>query len=184
MGIACTTRCVVQMLPLQLANLIFLLAYLWFTDHESNKNNLLAKKKKMIWHKKTRDRREEEEKKKNKTLEIYQSSNDDTHNIIKKISTRRIHRHHQKLTLELLVSHMYRLKMVVYSLVDISSPTLKFAFHGVYKFVLSRSFNGIKNIIIRVVMSLTFLSLFVSFSFLFSLSSLVFLCHVFSFFIH
>jgi hypothetical protein len=50
------------MLPPQLANLIFLLAYLWFTDHESNKNNLLAKKK-MIWHKKTRDGREEEKKK-------------------------------------------------------------------------------------------------------------------------
>jgi len=123
-------------------------------------------------------------KKKNKTLEIYQSFNDDTHNIIKKISTRRIHRHHQKLTLELLVSHMYRLKMVVYSLVGISSPALKFAFHGVYKFILSRSFNGIKNVIIRVVMSLTFLFFFVSFSFLFSLSSLIFLCHVFSFSIH
>jgi len=45
-GTACTTRCVVQVLPLQLANLIFLLADLWFTDHESNKNNPLAKKKK------------------------------------------------------------------------------------------------------------------------------------------
>jgi hypothetical protein len=31
-------------LPAQ-ANLIFLLAYLWFTDHENNKNNILAKKK-------------------------------------------------------------------------------------------------------------------------------------------
>jgi hypothetical protein len=69
-GTACTTRCVVQVLPLQLANLIFLLADLWFTDHESNKNNPLAKKKKkMIWHKKTRNGREEEEKK-NETLEI------------------------------------------------------------------------------------------------------------------
>jgi hypothetical protein len=137
----------------------------------------------MIWHKKTRDGRREE-KKKNKTLEIYQSSNDDTYNIIKKISTWWIHWHHQKLTLELLVSHMYRLKMVVYSLVGISSPALKFAFHGVYKFILSRSFNGIKNVIIRVVMSLTFFFFFVSFSFLFSLSSLIFLCHVFSFSIH
>jgi len=139
-------------------------------------------KKKMIWHKKTRDGREE--KKKNEILEIHQSSDYDTHNIIKKISTRRIHWHHQKLTLELLVSHTYRLKMVVYSFVGIPSPALKFVFQGVYKFVLSRSFNGIESVIIRVVMSLLFLSFFVSFSILFSLSSLVFLCHVFSFSIH
>lgn len=67
------------------------------------KKNLIARRRDEMTQKDKRGENKEKKKKKertNKTLKIYQSSEDDFSNIVIKLLTRQIYKHHEKSTLK------------------------------------------------------------------------------------